>query len=58
MRALKTCLNKRELNLLEMWESGMLQSDIAEVFDTTQSNISRKLKKILKKMRDSEIVKA
>lgn len=58
LRALKTCLNKGELNLLEMWESGMLQSDIAEVFDTTQSNISRKLKKIFKKMRDSEIVKA
>lgn len=58
LRALKTCLNKRELNLLEMWESGMIQSDIAEVFGTTQSNISIKLKKIFKKMRDSEIVKA
>lgn len=58
LRSLKACLSKRELNLLEMWESGMLQSDIAEVFNTTQSNISRKLKKIFKKMRDSEIVKA
>ena len=58
LQALKACLNKRELNLLEMWESGMLQSDIAEIFGTTQSNISRKLKKIFKKMRDSEIVKA